>query len=381
MDLSLSDEQQQIADSATTFLQEASAMPAVRAASESANGLDEALWRGMAELGWCGVHLPETAGGLGLGMVELVLLQEQLGRHLACVPFFDSVALAATALRELPDSALAQQWLEALATGEKVGALALTAEAASPFTAVRARAQRTNTGWTLDGDWPQVGSAALADVLLLPAQGESGESLLFAVPADATGLQVQPLKTLDATRRLAQVQCRAVSLPADHCIGQGAPLDAVLARTLQLGAIALAAEQVGVAQQCLDLTLAYAAQRVQFDKPIAGFQAVKHRCAQMLVALESARSAVYGAACIADTAPDAATLLFHAAQARVAATEAAQFCAREAIQLHGGVGFTWEFDPHLYLRRAQASSQRLGTPAWWLEQVAEQLLDTPEETV
>ena len=244
---------------------------------------------------------------------------------------------------------------------------------------MRARAQRTHSGWTLDGDWPQVGSAALADVLLLPAQGESGESLLFAVPAGATGLQVQPLRTLDATRRLARVQCRAVSLPADHCIGQGAPLDAVLARTLQLGAIALAAEQVGVAQQCLDLTLAYAAQRVQFDKPIAGFQAVKHRCAQMLVALESARSAVYGAACVADTAPDAATLLFHAAQARVAATEAAQFCAREAIQLHGGVGFTWEFDPHLYLRRAQASSQRLGTPAWWLEQVAEQLLDTPED--
>ena len=381
MDLSLSDEQQQIADSATVFLEEASAMPAVRAASESASGLDTELWRGIAELGWCGVHLPETAGGLGLGMVELVLLQEQLGRRLACVPFFDSVALAATALRELPDSVLAQEWLEALASGEKIGALALTAEAAIPVDAVHAHAQRTDSGWTLDGDWPQVGSAALADVLLLPAQGESGESLLLAVPADATGLKVLPLTTLDTTRRLAQVQCRGVFLPADHCIGEGAPLDAVLARTLQLGMIALAAEQVGVAQQCLDMTLAYAAQRVQFDKPIAGFQAVKHRCAQMLVALESARSAVYGAACMADTAPDAATLLFHAAQARVAATEAAQFCAREAIQLHGGVGFTWEFDPHLYLRRAQASSQRLGTPAWWLEQVAAQLLDTPEETV
>ena len=356
-------------------------MPAVRAVSESASGLDDALWRDIAELGWCGVHLPESAGGLGLGLVELVLLQEQLGRRLACVPFFDSVALAATVLRELPDSTLAQEWLEPLAMGEKTAALALSAGAASPVAAGRARARRSDTGWTLDGNWPQVGSAVMADMLLLPAQGESGESLLFVVPADASGLQVQPMTTLDTTRRMAQVQCRAVALPADHCIGQGAPLDAVLARTLQLGAIALAAEQVGVAQQCLDLTLDYAAQRVQFDRPIAGFQAVKHRCAQMLVALESARSAVYGAACIADTAPDAVTLLFHAAQARVAATEAAQFCAREAIQLHGGVGFTWEFDPHLYLRRAQASSQRLGSPTWWLEQVAEQLLDTPEETV
>lgn len=375
MDLSLSDEQQQIADSAAIFLQEASAMPAVRASSESASGLDSALWRGMAELGWCGVHLPEEAGGLGLGLVELVLLQEQLGRRLACVPFFDSVVLAATALRELSQSALAQQWLESLASGEKKAVLALTAEPVGPV----ARARRSDSGWTLEGTWPQVGSGAMADVLLLPAQGEAGENLLLLVPVHTAGVQVQSLTTLDATRRMAAVQCTAVALPADHCIGQGALLDAALARTLQWGAIALAAEQVGAAQQCLDLTLVYASQRVQFDRPIAGFQAVKHRCAQMLVALEGARSAVYGAACMADTVPDAATLLFHAAQARVAATEAAQFCAREALHLHGGVGFTWEFDPHLYLRRAQASSQRLGAPPWWLEQVAAQLLDTPEE--
>ena len=373
MDLSLSEEQQQIADSAATFLQEASAMPAVRAASESASGLDSAQWQGIAELGWCGVHLPEEAGGLGLGWVELVLLQEQLGRRLACVPFLDSVALAATALRELSDSALAQQWLEWLATGDKKAALALSAETVLP----KARARRSDSGWTLDGDWPQVGSAALADVLLLPAQGEAGESLLLLVPANTAGLEIKPLTTLDATRRMAAVQCSAVALPLENCLGQGAPLDGVLARTLQWGAIALAAEQVGVAQQCLDLTLVYAGQRVQFDRPIAGFQAVKHRCAQMLVAIEGARSAVYGAACMADTAPDAATLLFHAAQARVAATEAAQFCAREALHLHGGVGFTWEFDPHLYLRRAQASSQRLGPVTWWLEQVAQQLLDMP----
>lgn len=382
MDLSLSQEQQQIVDSATAFLQESCTMPAVRAASESASGLDAGLWRSMAELGWCGVHLPEAAGGLGLGLVELALLQEQLGRRLACVPFFDSVALASTALRELPSSALAQQWLEQLATGEKKAALALALapEAGSPANTTPARARQTSNGWTLDGTWPQVGSAAMADVLLLSAQGASGDYLLFAVPAGSTGLQVQPLTTLDATRRMAAVQCTAVQLPADHCLAQGALLDAVLARVQQLGAIALAAEQVGVAQQCLDLTLDYAAQRVQFDRPIAGFQAVKHRCGEMLVALESARSAVYGAACMADTAPDAATLLFHAAQARVAATEAAQFCAREALQLHGGVGFTWEYDPHLYLRRAQASSQRLGTLPWWLEQVAAQLIDSPDRT-
>ena len=381
MDLSLSDEQQQIADSAAIFLVEASAMPAVRAASLSADGLDHALWRGLAELGWCGVHLPEAAGGLGLGMVELVLLQEQLGRRLACVPFFDSVALAATALRELPESPLAQDWLQQLAAGEAIGVLALPADRAGTPSAIATPNAPTDAGWTLHGHWPQVGSAAMADVLLLPAQTAAGESLLFAVPAEAPGLQVQPLSTLDATRRSAAVQAGGVTLAASSCIGRGAPLDGLLARVQQLAAIALAAEQVGVAQQCLDLTLAYAAQRCQFDRSIASFQAVKHRCAQMLVAVESARSAVYGAACMADTTPDAQTLLLHAAQARVAATEAAQFCAREAIQLHGGVGFTWEFDPHLYLRRAQASSQRLAPASWWLEKVAEQLLDTPEDTV
>ncbi|MDB5732602.1 MAG: acyl-CoA dehydrogenase, partial [Variovorax sp.] len=377
MDLSLSEEQQLITDSAATFLAEASAMPAVRAASQSAEGLDRDLWRDMAELGWCGVHLPVTAGGLGLGLVELVLLQEQLGRRLACVPFFDSVALAATALRELPESPVAQDWLQQLAAGQAIAALALPTGPADG----RASAQATDAGWVLQGDWPRVGSAAMADVLLLPTQTAVGESLLFAVSANAPGLQVQPLAMLDATRCMAAVQVDAVVLPATACIGRGEQLDSLLTCLQQLGAIALAAEQVGVAQQCLDLTLAYAAQRSQFGRPIASFQAVKHRCAQMLVALESARSAVYGAACIADTAPDAQALLFHAAQAHVAATEAAQFCAREAIQLHGGVGFTWEFDPHLYFRRAQASSQRLGAPSWWLEQVARQLLDTPEETV
>jgi len=202
--------------------------------------------------------------------------------------------------------------------------------------------------------------------------------MLLLVPTDAPGLQVQALQTLDGTRRMARVQVQNVVLDDSACLARGTLVHDVLHRVRCQGAIALAAEQVGVAQQCLDLTLAYTGQRHQFDRPVAGFQAVKHRCAQMLVALESARSAVYGAACMADTHPDSAVLMFYAAQARVAATEAALFCSREAIQLHGGVGFTWEFDPHFYLRRAQASSQRLGPVSWWLEQVAGQLLDAPE---
>ena len=376
MDLSLSEEQQQIVDSAEGFLAQASAMPAVRTASESTSGVDLALWRGMAELGWCGVHLPEDVGGLGLGLVELVLLQEQLGRRLACVPFFDSAALASTLLRDLPEHPVSADGLGQLASGEATASLAWPPVSCGE----RAQAVLGEAGWTINGAWPQVGSAASADILLLPAHDERGTQHLFLLKADTPGLQVQPLETLDATRRLARVVCHNVVLPPSQAIAEGLDLAKALDRTQQLAAIALAGEQVGVAQQCLDLTLAYTAQRQQFDRAIASFQAVKHRCAQMLVAVESARSAVYGAAAVADASPDPSRLLLHAAQARVAATEASQFCAREAIQLHGGVGFTWEFDPHLYLRRAQASSQRLGPVSDWLERAAVEWLDVSEST-
>jgi len=392
MELVLSEEQQHIADSAAVFLAKASAMPGVRTISQSAEGWDPKLWQDIAELGWCGVSVPESAGGLGLGQVERVLLQEQLGRRLACVPFFDSAVLAASALAAFDKHPVALAWSQRLASGEAIMSLALpevsfhqsipqTASShvsGAPLAPIARPASGGRQGWTLEGEWPQVGSAAMAHGLLLPAQTESGETLLLLVPTDAPGLQVHALQTLDGTRRMARVQAQAVVLDDSACLARGNWVHDVLRRVRCQGAIALAAEQVGVAQQCLDLTLVYTGQRHQFDRPVAGFQAVKHRCAQMLVALESARSAVYGAACMADTHPDSAVLMFYAAQARVAATDAALFCSREAIQLHGGVGFTWEFDPHFYLRRAQAASQRLGPVSWWLEQVAGQLLDAPE---
>lgn len=373
MDLALNDEQQLIVDSAVAFLDQSSTRAQVRSVSEAGDGFDRALWQEVAAMGWCGVHLPEEAGGLGLGLVELALLQEQLGRHLACIPFFDSVVLAASLLRTLPGSAQTQNLLGGIASGEQVLALAMAHPDVDQC--LTARASANGAGWVLQGHWPGVGSAQLADALLLPAHTALGECLLFLVPADAPSLTLQPLQALDATRRAADVRATDLQLPATACLARGPDLAQAWQRASCLAAICLAAEQVGVAQACLDLSLAYTAERKQFGKAIAGFQAVKHRCAQMLVALEQARSAVYGAAAMADTEPTAAVLLLHAAQARMEATQAALFCSREAIQLHGGMGFTWEFDPHLFLRRAQLSSQRLAPVSWWCEQVAAQLLD------
>ncbi len=379
MDLSLSAEQRSIVESAAVYLADASASAAVRSALESPGGIDRELWRGIADLGWCGVHLPAAVGGLELGVVELALLQEQLGRRLACVPFFDSVAIAATALLNAADAAAQARWLGPLGEGRLIATLALAPlhnDGDAVECAAGCRAVTSAQGWRLDGDWPQVGSAAVADLLLLPAFGADGELRLFAVPGSAHGLEVRPLQSIDATRRSADVGARALGLPAEAYIASGTALHAALVRTRDVAAIALAAEQVGVAQQCLDLSVAHTRERVQFDRPIASFQAVKHRCAQMMVALVAARAAVYGAACVADAAEASEDeLAFHAALARVKATEAATFCAAEAIQLHGGAGFTWEFDPHLYFKRAQATSQRFGPVAAWQERVAVQGLD------
>ena len=184
-----------------------------------------------------------------------------------------------------------------------------------------------------------------------------------------------PLKTIDATRRLAEVRLAGVRLAPDALIAEGARVTEGLTRTAALAAIALAAEQLGGAQQCLDMTLAYISERVQFGRQIASFQAVKHRCALMMVQIEAARSAVYGAACVAASAPPTDALVMESACAKTLASEAFFFCAQEAIQLHGGVGFTWEYDPHLYFKRAQSSGAWLGAPDALRERVAAAMLD------
>ena len=374
MDLSLNEEQKMIAESAVVFLQEKSTTAQVRKVAETEGGLDRALWQEVVDMGWCGVALPEAAGGMGLGLRELTLLQEQMGYHLACVPFFDSVVALTPLWKALSQTEQGLPVVERLAQSGQICVLGMMVRGDLPKAATVKPEDNT---LVLNGQWSQVGSGAHADVFLLPATLPCGSLGLLEVSANAEGLTVQALPTMDTTRSSANVTAVNVKLPAAAVLMHGDALSQLWAQTRNYAAIGLAAEQVGVAERALDLAVEYTKERQQFGKAVGSFQGVKHRAAQMLVKVETARSAVYAAAFIADSGDESLDLSYFAAQARADATEAALFSTRESIQLHGGVGFTWEFDPHLFFRRAQSSSQRMGTVEQWRELIAARLLDEP----
>lgn len=389
MDLALTDEQAMIRDAAADVLAARSASADVRRAIEQSAGRDDTLWAALAgELGWNALSLPEAAGGMGLGALEQTLLMEQLGRRVACVPYFSTACLAGTVLAGC-DAPVVAGWLAKIAEGACSATLALPLDL--PFDAAAASwplpvvAEEAAGGYALSGLIPQVIDGARADLLLIPARiaNEAQSIAVFAIDvATATGLTVTPLDTLDATRPIARIALDETRVNRDALLA-GRDAAQVLERAAWFAALALAAEQLGGAQQCLDLTLDYTSQRVQFGRAIASFQAVKHRCAQMMVLIESARSAVLGAAHAWDAQAGAmpgAALCADIAAAKAAANDAYAFCAQEAIQLHGGVGFTWEYDPHLYFKRAQASGAQFGSTPQLLEWIACHAIDggTPQ---
>ena len=407
MDLVLTEEQVMIRESAAEVLSQQSASADVRRVIERHAAYDAALWQTVAaELGWCGLSVPERAGGAGLGATELVLLMEQLGQRLACVPYFGTAVLAAQALARCTGDEIgasgaqadagseeAVRWLARIAAGETRAALAV--EHALPFEADESAglpaqastvaAHATPDGFRLSGTLAAVLDGVMADLLLVPARladGGSDDIALFAVETAHAGVTRTPLATLDATRAFAGIALNDVRVAPAACLARGAAVRDALAQTAWLAALALAAEQLGGAQQCLDLTLAYTAERVQFGRAIASFQAVKHRCAEMLVAVEAARSAVLGAAAAWDAAQGALAAgpgvanYADIAVAKASANDAFRFCAQEAIQLHGGVGFTWEYDPQLYFKRAQASGALFGSTPWLYDWLARHVIDS-----
>jgi alkylation response protein AidB-like acyl-CoA dehydrogenase len=377
MDLRFSEEQEALRAQARGFLAEAASSEAVRRAMASELGFEPEVWKRIgSELGWTGVAIPEAFGGAGLGMVELVALLEPMGESLLAAPFFSTTCLAAVALLETPQAPAAREWLPAIASGRAVATLASGAASDGPDARSGAfQWRREGSDYVLAGVERRVLDGHCADLLVVSARREGAEGAgsvsLFAVAGDARGVERRALPSMDATRRIAEVTLRDVRVPAAALLGEEGASETALERSLDRAAVALAAEQVGGAQRCLDLSVAHAKERIQFGRPIGSFQAIQHKCADMMLAVETARSAAYAAGCIAAEGSD--DLAAVASLAKAWCSEAYFQCAAEALQIHGGVGFTWEYDIHLHLKRARAGEAFLGTPAWHRERVARRI--------
>jgi alkylation response protein AidB-like acyl-CoA dehydrogenase len=346
---------------------------------------------------WPAIHIPEQYGGMGLGYVELVATLEQMGRVLLCSPFYSTVCLGVNALLVAGSEAQKNQYLPQIIEG-KTATLAYTGVGGGwDAAAVEGNWRRDGDDFVLDGVWRYVPDGHTADFLIIAAreagsEGEAGIGL-FLVPADTEGVDRQWLPTVDQTRKQAQLTLTDVRVPITQRMGHpikrgrlsersdvsGASAWPQLEKIIDLATIGVAAEQLGGCQQALDSTVAYTLERVQFNRTIASFQAVKHKAADMMVKVEAARSAVYYAACVAQEAmeagPLAAELPEAASIAKAWCSDACFFNAGTAIQLHGGVGFTWEYDIQLYFKRAKSSETFLGNSAWHRERIARQLLD------
>ncbi|MFE9924534.1 acyl-CoA dehydrogenase family protein [Streptomyces sp. NPDC005774] len=355
----LTEEQDELRATLRRFLADKSPSAAVRRWMEPAQGHDPAVWRQMAgQLGLQGLGVPEEYGGSGDGLVELCIVLDELGRSLTPSPYFATVALAGRALAVSGDDRAKERWLPAIADGSLTATLALAEVAGSwrPTDVEAVAGKRDGGGWTVSGTKMFVVDGHTADLLLVVARADTGPGL-FAVDGTATGVSRRRLDALDPTRRLARIDLDGA--PALR-VGPEGDASAYLRTVVDLAVVALAAEQVGGAQACLDMAVQYAKVRVQFGRPIGSFQAIKHKCADMLLEVEGARSAAYHAASVA--ARDPAALSVPAALAAAYCSDAFSHAAEENIQIHGGIGYTWEHDAHLYLKRAKSSEQLFGGP-------------------
>jgi len=363
MDFAFSDEQDQFRDVVRRFLTDKSPTTAVRRLMETAEGFDPAVWAQLAtDLALTGIDIPDAYGGAGFGPVELGIAMEEQGRALLCAPFFSTCVLAAGAIARAASAEEKSQLLPRIASGELRAALAVTEpDGRWDAAGVSAVATRSADGWRIDGTKSFVIDGATAQLLVVVARapdstGESGLSF-FAVDPDAPGVTRTPLTTLDPSRKQARIEFDGVP---GKLLGEAGAGARPLVQTFDHAAIALANEMVGGAQRLLDSAVGYAKLRVQFGRPIGSFQAIKHKCADMLLDVELAKSAAYYAA-QAEAAGDSETSSL-AALAKAAAADAYMRAAANTIQIHGGIGFTWDHDTHLWFKRAKSSEVLLGDP-------------------
>jgi alkylation response protein AidB-like acyl-CoA dehydrogenase len=356
MDFVYTDEQNDLRAVLCRYLADRSPQEVVRRVMATRDGIDRDQWKGLAdEIGLPGIAVPEEFGGAGLGCVELGISLEEFGAALACLPFFSTVVLATTALLASGSDAKTD-WLPRIVSGEVVATLALTgASGRLDLDGSATTATQSGGQWRLSGQKSFVLDGHVADIVLAPARA-AGRTALFLVEATSPGLSTQPQSTMDQTRRFATVHLDAT--PARLLDADAA---ALLEHVRDVAITALSAEQIGGAQRCLDMAVDYAKTRLQFGRQIGSFQAIKHKCADLLILLESARAAsAYALWCI-DHAPE--NLPTAAAMAKVTASEAFFRAAGDNIQIHGGIGFSWEHPAHLYFKRAKSSELWLGDPA------------------
>ena len=369
MNFGFSEEQDELRKMVKRFLDEKSPESEVRRLMATAEGYDPAVWNQMAsELALQGLGIAEEFGGQGYGPVELYVVFEEMGANLFCSPYFSTVALAANAVALVGSQADQAAYLPGMASGETIATLALTDDAGDwNLATTSTTAKKSGGGWVVNGVRNYVTDGNVASIIFVPARTETGLSL-FAVTGDAAGVAREALPTMDQTRKQSRIELK--DAPAALVGEEGAAL-AGLETTLQIAEAALAAEQVGGAQRVLNNAVEYAKNRVQFGRPIGSFQAIKHKCADMLLDVESAKSAAYYAAWAAQERND--ELPIAASLAKSFCSEAYFHCAAENIQIHGGIGFTWEHHAHLYFKRAKSSELFLGDPAYHRELLAQQL--------
>lgn len=358
MQFGLSESQQILKDTARKFFAGESPIAAVRKAMETGTAYDAALWTKLTEQGFTGIITPEEYGGMGLGKVELVLLMEEAGYALLPGPFFSTVALAGTVIDACATPEQKKKYLQRIAAGQARATVALVEAAGSWDTD---SLKISAAGGKLNGTKLFVTDAAVADFIVVVASGD-----VFVVDAKAPGLHIEPMKGMDLARKIYAVEF--TNTPAEK-LGASSGL----AGALNVATAALCAEMTGGMQRTLELTVAYAKTRKQFGKPIGIFQAVQHLCADMYLETESSRSAIYYAAwALEENIPDAAAAV---SVAKMYASDASRNVGNHGIQVHGGMGFTWENDIHLYYRRAKASETMLGDAAFHRERIARLVID------
>jgi alkylation response protein AidB-like acyl-CoA dehydrogenase len=373
MDFGLSEDQEMLQKTARDFLARECSPAVVRQATQTPAGASDAVEREIAEMGWTGLLVPEEYGGLGLGMFDVVVLLGELGRVAAPGPFLFSAVLATQAIVTAGSHRQKQEWLPKLAHGQATATVALLEESdrLDP-PGVRARARRLGADYGITGTKLFVPYANTADLLITACRSGAGEGpsgiTLFLIDRRAPGVTVRLLETIDHTRRLCKVEMRNVRVGREQVLGPVGRAWPVVAKLLDVAAVGLAADALGGSERVLDMAVSYAKTREQFGRPIGSFQAIKHMAAEMVAEVEPARSLLWYAAHAQDALPREASRA--ASMAKASLCDIFARCADRAVQMHGGIGFTWEHDLHFWFKRAKWDELAFGDPSYHRERVA-----------